>query len=221
MLCGDFAGYAQSLVQQRYASVQAMFVIGCGGDANPYPRGTLDAARKHGTELGSEVCRLMETKLRPVRGPLKCIFDFADLPLQQFSRAELEKLAAGGNNLQKETAGKMIASLERGESLLTKYRAPVAVWQFGNDLTFVGLSGEVVVDYVPMIEKAIGPLQLWISSYCNDVFGYVPSARVLAEGGYETRGLYTTNGWFTPAAQDVLVKKVHELSKRGGRKVPE
>jgi len=53
----------------------------------------------------------------------------------------------------------------------------------------VGLSGEVVVDYVAMLEKALGPLRLWPLAYCNDVFGYLPSARTLAEGGYETGGI--------------------------------
>ena len=85
----------------------------------------------------------------------------------------------------------MLAMLDRGEKLPTHYTCPLAVWQFGKDLTLVGLSGEVVVDYVTALERALGPNQLWIAGYCNDVFGYLPSARVLGEGGYETRGLYS------------------------------
>ena len=115
----------------------------------------------------------------------------------------------------------MLAVLERGEKLATDYRAPLAVWQFGTDLTFVALSGEVVVDYVHLLERGIGPLQLWIAAYCNDVFGYLPSVRVLSEGGYETRGLYTTTGWFAPGAQDAIVEKVRELVRHTGRKLPE
>lgn len=68
------------------------------------------------------------------------------------------------------------------------------------------------------IGQAIGPLQVWISTYCNDVFGYIPSARVVAEGGYEARGIYTINGLFTAEAESVLVDKVRELSVRAGRK---
>jgi hypothetical protein len=85
----------------------------------------------------------------------------------------------------------------------------------------VALSGEVVVDYVVMLEKALGPLRLWPAAYCNDVFGYLPSARVLTEGGYETRGLYTGGaGLFSPKAQDVLVAKVRELAIQAGRRLP-
>ena len=85
----------------------------------------------------------------------------------------------------------------------------------------VGLPGEVVVDYVALLEKALGPNRLWLAAYSNDVFGYLPSARVLREGGYETRGLYAGGiGLFDPKAQDVLVAKVRELAKQAGRTLP-
>jgi hypothetical protein len=116
----------------------------------------------------------------------------------------------------------MLAALDRGEKLPTHYTCPQTVWQFGRDLTLVGLSGEVVVDYVTMLEKALGPNQLWVAAYCNDVFGYLPSARVLSEGGYETRGLYSGGaGFFDPRAEQVLVGQVRELAKKAGRKLPD
>src|SRR5262249_44346408 len=142
-LCGDYAGFAQVHVQEKHPQAQAMFMIGCAGDANPYPRGTLELAHEHGVTLGKEVCRVLETKLRPVQGPLQVAFDQAALPMQSPARADLEKLAAGKNSLQAGIARRMLATLDRGEKLPTCYNAPVAVWQFGNDLTLVGLSGEV------------------------------------------------------------------------------
>jgi hypothetical protein len=112
--------------------------------------------------------------------------------------------------------------LERGEKPPTHYRCPVTVWQFGSDLTLVGLSGEVVVDYLTLLEQTLGPNQLWVVAYCNDVFGYLPSARVLREGGYETRGLYSGGpGFFDSKAQDVLVQKVRAVAQKAGRKLPD
>src|SRR6185295_6927427 len=109
----------------------------------------------------------------------------------------------------------LLARLDKGEKIPTHYSCPFTVWQFGKDLTLVGLSGEVVVDYVPLLEKALGPNQLWIAAYCNDVFGYLPSARVLQEGGYETRGLYSGGaGFFAPAAEDLVVCTVRELARK-------
>jgi hypothetical protein len=220
-LCGDYAGFAQAYVQEQHPGAQALFVIGCAGDANPYPRGTMEMARAHGVTLGKEVCRVLEGKLRPVRGPLEVAFDQVALPLQPPpTRAELERQAAKGG-VGAWNARRMLAVLDRGEKLPTHYNCPLAVWQFGSDLTLVGLSGEVVVDYVGMLEKALGPNSLWVAAYCNDVFGYLPSARVLGEGGYETRGLYSGGvGLFDAKAQDVLVAKVRELAKKAGRALP-
>jgi hypothetical protein len=73
-----------------------------------------------------------------------------------------------------------------------------------------------------LLERALGPNQLWVAGYCNDVFGYLPSARVLQEGGYETRGLYSGGaGFFAAGAEGVVVRTVRELAKKAGRKLPE
>jgi hypothetical protein len=222
-LCGDYAGYAQADLEERSPGVQAMFMIGCAGDSNPYPRGTMELARKHGRALADEVSRVLGGKLRPVAGPLSIAFGKADLPLQAPpSREELAKLAANRRSPQTWGAKEMLAALDRGEKLPTHYTCPLTVWQFGGDLTLVGLSGEVVVDYVAFLEKALGPNRLWIAAYCNDVFGYLPSARVLAEGGYETRGLYSGGAGFVDAkAEGALVQRVRELAEKAGRKLPE
>src|SRR5690606_22724859 len=35
---GDYAGFAQEILQRAYPEAVAMFVNGCSGDQNPYPR---------------------------------------------------------------------------------------------------------------------------------------------------------------------------------------
>src|SRR5207247_3133480 len=137
----------------------------------------------HGTERGVEVSRVLKGKLTPVNGPLNIAYDVAILPLQQPPpKAELEQLASTAGSWKKWVAGRMLAGAAKNLPSSTRYAAPVSVWQFGKDLTLVALSGEVVVDYAKLIEEAIGPLNLWLASYCHDTFGYVPSARVLREG---------------------------------------
>jgi hypothetical protein len=220
-VCGDYAGFAQEFVQQKHPAVQAMFMLGCAGDADPYPHGSMDLAREHGATLGKEVCRVLDAKLQPVRGPLKIAFDRVSLPLQEPPNRETLEKQAAGKGVQAWIAQRMLATLDHGDKLPTQYTCPQTVWQFGSDLTLVGLSGEVVVDYVPLLEKALGPNKLWVSAYNNDVYGYLPSARVLNEGGYETRGLYTGGiGLFDAKAQDIVVAKVRELAKQAGRELP-
>ena len=222
-LCGDYAGFAQSYIEEHEPGAQAMFMIGCGGDANPYPRGTMEDARANGATLGQEVCRVLDDAvhpLTPIYGPLACGIQEASLPLQKVTREELEGMVAGPSYLAGNAKG-LLASLGKGEKLADHYDASVALWQFGRDLTLVGLSGEVVAGYVPLIEQTIGPGHLWIAAYCNDVFGYLPTDSILREGGYETRGLYTTNGFFAQGAQAALLDTIHSLAQVTGRRLLE
>jgi neutral ceramidase len=81
----------------------------------------------------------------------------------------------------------------------------------------VALAGEVVVDYSLRLKRELTGPPLWVAGYSNDVFGYVPSARVLHEGGYEGGGamLYTPlPGPFAPSVEELVVGKVHELMNR-------
>ena len=58
---------------------------------------------------------------------------------------------------------------------------------------------------------------MWVAAYCYEAAGYVPSRRVLEEGGYETRGLYMSDGWFAPGVEDVLAGAVRDLAAKAGR----
>ena len=44
---------------------------------------------------------------------------------------------------------------------------------------------------------------LWVAAYANDVVGYIPSVRVLREGGYEGGEAYYGSTWPVPFAEDV------------------
>ena len=162
---------------------------------------------------------MLQMQLAPIGGPLRTELSQVGLPLQPApSREQIEELARGRGGWRRFVAGKMLATLDGGRQLPTTFSTPIAVWQFGDDLTLVALPGEVVVDYVILLERALGPNRLWIAAYSNDVFGYLPSAQVLKEGGYETRGLYAGGvGFFSADAQDVLVEKVRHLAEKAGR----
>jgi hypothetical protein len=222
LVSGDYAGHAQRLIQEQHPGATALFLLGCAGDANPYPRGSYALAEQHGRELATEVQRVLSQPLAPVSGPLRIAFGEVTLPLAAPPpKEELEKLAAGRGGTMPWVAQQMLERLSRGQTLPTSYTAPLAVWQLGSDLTLVALPGEVVVDYVRLLEEALGPNKLWIAGYTFDVFGYLPSARVLREGGYETRGLYAGGiGLFAPEAEQAVVAKVVELAKAAGRLTP-
>jgi hypothetical protein len=90
---------------------------------------------------------------------------------------------------------------------------PVQVWQFGSGLTLVGLGGEVVVDYALRLAREYPERRMWVAGYSNDVFGYVPSLRVLREGGYEggdAMVYYARPGPFTESVEELIVGKARQ-----------
>lgn len=207
--CGDFAGFAQASLEDWHPGVQAMFMQGCGGDANPYPRGTLMHSMRHGDELAGEILRLLEEEesFRGVSGPLGTAYKLVALPLAQPPSSEdIEAMSNSRSTWERNVAKSLLDGKWE-----THYDAPFSVWQFGSDLTLVGLSGEAVYDYVLVSERAVGPQNLWISAYNHDTFGYLPSARILEEGGYETRGLYSGQR-FAPEVELVVGKALEDLA---------
>jgi len=220
VLSGDYPGFAQQRLEERFPGAQAMFVQGLGADANSHPRSSPDQqvewARKQGASLADEVARVAGGPLRPIRGPLSTELDWTDLPLQQIPRNDLEQMTKAPD-WQSYNAKRMIELLDRGETPPTSYCAPLALWQFNDDLTLVGISGETVSGYGPLIEQHLGPDKLWVAGYCNQVFGYLPTAQIVAEGGYEARGPVADIGFFTLDTQDVVAEAVRHMADKAGR----
>jgi hypothetical protein len=212
---GDYAGFAQAWLEEHHPGAEALFVEGCGGDANPYPRGSVDLARQHGEELAAAVDKVLGQELRPVNGPLKTAYlefpvPFASPP----SREELQRQLESQDVYHRNWAGAMLKIFDRDGHLPVEYPYPAEAWQFGQDLTLVALAGEVVVDYDLRLKRELGADKLWVAGYSNDVFAYIPSLRVLQEGGYEGGGAmiyYGQPGPFAPAVEETIIGKVHEL----------
>jgi len=83
--------------------------------------------------------------------------------------------------------------------------------------TLVALGGEVVVDYALRLKREFGSEKLWVAAYANDVFAYIPSNRILLEGGYEAEFsmlFYDFPTRWATTIEDTLIKSVHELVER-------
>jgi putative membrane-bound dehydrogenase-like protein len=216
--CGDWAGYASETVEAAHAGAVALTVIGCGADANPSPGGSnrLSDAIDHGRAIATEIERLLtdEGELHPLHGPPACkrrCFDlsFGKLP----TRAELEERAKKNDPVGFH-AKYFLAKLDAGESLPTELPYVVQTWTFGDELAQVFLAGEVVVDYSLRLKREFDRRRLWISGYSNDVCCYIPSRRILAEGGYEAEGAMTYYGRPTRLSvetEDRIVDAAHQL----------
>src|SRR5262249_16686120 len=150
------AGYAQDYLERAHPGATALFVTGCGGDANPEPRGKLDFARQHGLELAGAVSRVLTGPRVAVQGPFRAGVERVDLPLAKPpTRAEYEKRLKDKNVFVQRHARRFLEMMDRGEQLPASYPCPVQAWQLGKDLTLVALGGEVVVDYALRLKREL------------------------------------------------------------------
>jgi hypothetical protein len=215
--CGDYAGFAQAYLEEKHPGMQAMFWIGCGGDANPLPRGTLELCRKYGRELADSVDDVLGQPMQPIHGAFAARYAQLALPFDKLPTQEA--LAADRLSKQfaiRQRAARLSRIIEAGGKIDDRYSYyPVQVWRLGDQLVWIALGGEVVVDYSLRLKKGLaGPI--WITGYANDVMAYIPSERVLKEGGYEgdtSMIYYGMPSKWAPGIEEKIIGKVHELAK--------
>jgi hypothetical protein len=184
---GDYAGVAQAELERRHTGATALFMMGCGGDANPDPRGTIEHVNRYGAALADAVDEAGAGE--PIEGPLRAAYRTVDLPFAPPpDRAGWTARLQDADPYVCRHARLMLDRLDRDGGLPDIQPDPVQVWRLGAGLTLVAMGGEVVVDYALRLARDYPGLRLWAAGYSNDVFGYVPSLRVLEEGGYEGGG---------------------------------
>jgi neutral ceramidase len=217
-LGGDWAGYAQEYLERAHPGATALFVTGCGGDANPEPRGKLEFARQHGLEMAGAVSRVLRSPRTPVQGTFRAALERVELPLAKPpTREEFEKRLKDRSVFVQRHARRQLDTLDREGKLPASYPCPAQAWQLGKDLTLVALGGEVVVDYALRLRRELKGGELWVAAYANDVFAYVPSSRILLEGGYEADFNLIYYGLpcrFRNDVEEVLVRAVQALVKK-------
>lgn len=213
--CGDYAGFAQQALEDSHPGVTALFMLGCGGDQNPYPRGQLEQCQQHGRSLASAVEAALLPTPKPLTGPLSRAIDATVLQFATpASREELQKQAESTNRFEASHAKRLLRQLDEDGKIPLEYPALTQVIRFGSELTLIAMSGEVVVDYSLRLKRELAGETVWVAGYSNDVFGYVPSQRVLKEGGYEAGGamLYTSfPGPFTADVEERLIAGIRTL----------
>ena len=211
---GDWIGEAQRLIEANHPGVIAMVTLGCGGDANPEPRGKIEDVKSHGQEISDNVDKLLTSQLQPLTSPPVGNMKWIKLPFSKVPTVpELIKLTED-NTVKGYEARLELDRVERGETIPSELDYPLQTWNFGNKLAMVNLAGEVVVDYSIRLKNELGAEHLWINAYSNDVPCYIASRRVIKEGGYEgetSMYWYNRPSPFSEKVEDLIVDAVHDL----------
>jgi hypothetical protein len=211
---GDYAGYAQIALEKSHPGAVAMFFMGCGGDQNPLPRRQLYLAERYGNMLAAAVEETLRAPLVALAPEFQSRMEKVSLHLgPNPTEAELEQLKQGTNATAKRWASRIEEDLRGGKVLMREYPFPVQAWRLGDQL-LITLGGEPVVDYSLKFKEKFGA-RTWVAGYCNDVMTYIPSLRVLKEGGYEGGGAMFPYGMpafrWADDVEDLITEAVERL----------
>jgi hypothetical protein len=217
---GDYAGEAQAAIESAEPGVTALFIELCAGDQNPNPRSEVKYVEQHGGSLAKEVRRVLDTKLEPVDLKLRAALQWQDLPLQPHTREDFEKMVDDRDVYRARLAKAMLKAYdERTPPRSISY--PVQALRLGRNVAVVALGGEPVVEYGLWTKKTYPKMKLIVAGYSNDVAGYVPTTKMLAEGGYEPITSQIYYGWpapFTTEVEDRVHAAIRQVLSRVGVK---
>ena len=220
---GDYPGFAQAALEKTNPGVTAMFWAGCGADQNPLPRRTVELAQTYGHRLATAVDSVLQGRMQKVVGSLQTQYrEIQGRTAAPNTPKELESIRRDGNQYEKPYAQYLLNQLDNNNALPQTYAYPIQTWHLGNNVQWIFLGGEVVVDYAIKIKQGAQPTSpyrnpaIWVAAYSNDVMAYIPSLRVLREGGYEGGGSNTYYGfpalWHEEFESQVLTEVRQQMS---------
>jgi hypothetical protein len=136
--------------------------------------------------MSDAVVAVLARPLERLAPKLRTEYDNVTLELGEApTRDELKSLAENGAGAYiKRWAARLLREMDAGRHLARNYPYPVEIWRLGGKQLWIALGGEVVVDYDLRFKDRYGA-DTWVTSYANDVMAYIPSRRVIREGGYE------------------------------------
>lgn len=222
LLSNDFAGYTSAVLESSYPGAMAIFLQGCAGELKPRMNTTEHAftssdggsIQQVGAALAADVCELMS------HGTFRKI----DCHFQAELRAPLiytERFAAGyfsaiaddpqQGEFEAKAGMRCLQALENGT---IKDRIPysISILRLDEDTCLIGMEGEVSTEYSLAIKRLFGNGKgsIIVLGYCNSVFSYVPTRKMLREGGYEAECNYffSLHGDFVPEIEDIIIGQI-------------
>jgi len=231
----DYPGFMRDYFEKNHPGATAMFIQGCCGDTRiqivnqdvtKFTGKSVEAAKRFGRDLALSVEWALAKKGESITGPIKASEKAIKLPLQKYNKQTIEKLR---DSRWEDTWAKHIeiwaknflAKIEAGEELPTELDYKMQIISLGSDskkpFIFVGLQGEVVTEYALQIGKKLKGANSMVCGYCNERKTYIPTAKILAEGGYEADAPFIGNhlpARLSPEIEPLIINTAVNLAKQ-------
>jgi hypothetical protein len=215
----DYPGTAMDLIEERLeADAVSMFLQGCCGDIRPgiireghYVHGSESDVLRLAGLLAEEVTAVLERPLSSVK-PSHLISRSQQVELPFRTVPSMDELEA--NQDDPGLMGRWSRKLLANPQFLTSHDTLELTYiQLANELSFLAMSGEMVVAYGLNIKQEYKGTTIPIG-YTNGNAGYIPTAEQLEQGGYEAYDFFYKQGLPSPydsRIEDLIREAISEL----------
>jgi len=206
LLSPDYPGTAMEQLEQpeqpQDGGVVALFLQGCCGDVRPglirdgnYYSGTDDDVRRLAGQLADETRAVLARPMRELATTgIECRRLAIGLPFREVPTAAELEAWRDDPGLFGMRSRKLLAY---PQFLRPQETLRIGYLKLAEGLALVGMSGEMVVAYGCRVKAAGGERMLALGLTDGNA-GYVPTARQLAEGGYEAHDFFYRHGFPSP-----------------------
>jgi hypothetical protein len=224
VVSSDYPGVVRRALRQRFGEIPCVFVQGFCGDIRPNMRRSTQS-----TDFRNRVRRMIRTLASGPAFPAPAAGEWGRWSGDLAAKVVAIAQAPSGNISSPTTLATGSASIPLGgffKGSVPDKTLAVQVVRLGDVIELVALSAEATLEWQAIIDREIpaqnGRIRLY-AGYLGALFGYLPTAVQIPEGGYEVEGfqpLFGLSGTFdtekiTPAIIDCVKQAVAGLERAG------
>ena len=235
-ISADYPGAAMAMLDKHLGSPASLFLQGAAGDSKPsvigkgeeqWRAGTWDDVTRAGEIVANEIIPILENGLVKVEPELGAFSVDMELPLtQSLSRDEYEGFMKNPQahsecilEAMKRWAEEKISMIDRGFALPTSVPISVHGVKLGKGLRLIGVEGELVAELGLLIKNFYSDGITYSMGYSNGTQLYLPTSRMLDEGGYEVESYweYRLPAPLAKGIENILSQTLQQLWDQGIR----
>jgi neutral ceramidase len=221
MISNDFPGRTSRYLEEMYPGVTAMFLQGCAGELKPAKSADVDRFKscslaemeEAGIDLAQDIIGILEGEaFTQIRCSFQTILVDPLLYTEQTGIPFYEDIMndPGVGDFRKRGAQRTIQQIKDGS---VKDRAPlyISIWYLDEETRLIAMEGEVSSEYSLLLKKMFPGGKTIVLGYTNGNYYYVPTRKMILEGGYEVDCNYcfgSFRGAFVPEIEDIILGQI-------------
>lgn len=223
LISAEYAGRACEMIERSHPDVIAAFMQGFSSDLKPaisadngrFKPCSIQEMQKAGDDLAHDVNKVLrEAEFTPVDGRFTALQSDVLLDTEVWEMSTIEAWAEQKGSFYIRCVERLKNMVKAGNARKT-YSLSMMVWQLAPHVRLVAMESEIPTDYALRLRRMYPDQQLIIAGYSNGVYTYIPTEKMLEEGGYEAEHPLSIGfrGRFVKGTEETIFAEIDRLCK--------